>query len=143
MDKYGITKARYRELYNWCLQYKEWRDKLKYQTDSVKAQEITGMPFWSGITNSTLSLAMKKIFLQKECELLEQSIIEAVATIWKEDNVEGNLERMFSLMTTAVTEDYRYTYMYQVLEIPCSREEFNNIRRYFYYILSEKKSQCY
>ena len=42
--KYGISKHRFRELYYWCLQYNEWKDELKYKTDTVKAVEAHDMP---------------------------------------------------------------------------------------------------
>ena len=34
--KYGISKHRFKELYYWCLQYNEWKDELKYKTDTVR-----------------------------------------------------------------------------------------------------------
>ena len=43
-SKYGIGKNRFKELYYWCLQYDEWKDELKYKTDTVKSIEITDMP---------------------------------------------------------------------------------------------------
>lgn len=42
--KYGISKHRFKELYYWCLQYNEWKDELKYKTDTVKAIETHDMP---------------------------------------------------------------------------------------------------
>lgn len=141
LKKYGISQARYKELYNWCLQYREWRDRLKYNTDALKAQQITGMPFGSGTSNSTLELASKRYYWDSQCDLLERMVTEAVNTIWDDDGTYGNLKKMHMLMIKAITEDYRYPYMYQVFEIPCSRDNFNDIRRYFYFILSENKSQ--
>lgn len=141
LRKYGISKARYKELYNWCLQYKEWRDRLENNTHALKGQQITGMPFGGGVSDSTANLAIKREYWSKECELLEQTVIEAVGEVWEDDCVDGNMEKMFTLMIKAIVEDYRYTYMDQVLDIPCSRDKFNDIRRYFYFLLSEKKSQ--
>ena len=43
-SKYGISKNRFWELYYWCLQYGEWKDELKYKTDTVGSMEITDMP---------------------------------------------------------------------------------------------------
>ena len=43
-NKYGISKNRFRELYYWCLQYKEWKEELNYRTSTVKSLQITDMP---------------------------------------------------------------------------------------------------
>lgn len=145
LDEYGISKHRYRELRSFCLQYNEWRDKLKYQTDGVKGQQITGMPFTGGITDSTQCLAMLRMELEKNCEVVEQVMIKAITTLKKGNTskllYDGDFQNIYDHMIKAVTnEDINYTYLDQVMNIPIGRDGFYKLRRYFYFLLDKSKS---
>ena len=64
--KYGISKHRFKELYYWCLQYNEWKDELKYKTDTVKAIETHDMPMGGrGMRSPTEELAMRRARLEE------------------------------------------------------------------------------
>lgn len=63
--KYNISEKRYKELFNFCLQYQEWQDELKFKTMEEDRQRI----------------------LERKCELVEQTAIAAAA----EYNIHGQL----------------------------------------------------
>lgn len=126
-SKYGISKNRFRELYYWCLQYDEWKDELKYKTDTVGAMEITDMPTSRNVSDSTQQLAFRRAALQKNCELIEQTAIEADAEIYQ------------YIIKAVTDEDVTYTYLDMVMGIPCSRNTYYERRKKFYWTLDKRK----
>lgn len=108
------------------MQYNEWKDELKYKTDTVKSIEVTDMPTSRGSGNATASLAIRRAELQKKCELIEQTAIEADPDIHQ-------------YIIKGVTTDYAtYKYLSQVLDMPCGKDMYYNRRRKFYWLLSNK-----
>lgn len=144
LDKYGISKHRYRELKCFCLQYNEWRDLLKYQTNNIQGQELTGMPFTGGISDSTQSVATQRVEISSKCELVEQTMIQAITTL-KRGNTDkllydGDYQDLYNHMIKEVTnEDVNYTYLDEIMNIPIGKDTFYKIRRYFFYLLDRKK----
>lgn len=130
MDKYNISKRRYRELYNFCLQYPEWKDELKFTTDTLKSPSLSGMPHSQTNTTGdpTGDLGTRRADLQRKCELIEQTCIEVDAPLYQ-------------WLIRAVTEEYAYyNYLRTRLNMPCSRDCFYDIKRKFYYLLDKNKN---
>ena len=125
-SKYGISKNRFWELYYWCLQYGEWKDELKYKTDTVRSMEITDMPISHSTWDVTQQLAIRRSMLEHNCQLIEQTAIEADPDIYQ-------------YLLKAVTEDVPYRYLDMIMNIPCSRNTYYDRRRKFYWLLSQKK----
>ena len=125
-SKYGISKNRFWELYYWCLQYGEWKDELKYKTDTVGAMEITDMPTSRNVGDATQQLAIRRSMLEQNCRLIEQTAIEADPDIYQ-------------YLLKAVTEDASYRYLDMIMNIPCGKKMYYDRRRKFYWLLSQKK----
>lgn len=124
--KYEISKHRFWELYHYCLQYNEWQDELKYKNDTVKSIGITDMPVNRNTSDATAKLAERRVELQRKCELIEQTAIEADPDIYQ-------------YIIKSVTNDYvSYKYLKQVMNIPCGKDMFYDRRRKFYYLMSRK-----
>ena len=124
--KYEISKHRFWELYHYCLQYNEWKDELKYKNDTVKSIGITDMPVNRSTSDATAKLAERRVELQRKCELIEQTAIEADPDIYQ-------------YIIKSVTNDYvSYKYLKQVMNIPCGKDMFYDRRRKFYYLMSRK-----
>lgn len=126
-DKYKISKHRFLELHHFCMQYQEWKDELKYLTDTVKgidySEEIKG----AGTGNATEQLAIRRSELQRKCELIEQTAIEADPEICQ-------------YILEGVTVDYAsYKYLKEIKGIPCGKDMYYHRRRKFYWLLSRKK----
>ena len=126
-EKYGISKNRFKELYYWCLQYNEWKDELKYKTDTVKCIEITDMPVSHGNGDSTQQLAMRRAQLEQNCRLIEQIALEADPEIYQ------------YLLKAVTDENVTYRYLRLVMGIPCGKDMYYDRRRKFYWLLSQKK----
>lgn len=72
-SKYGISKNRFWELYFWCLQYGEWREELKYKTDTVKSVRFASMPSSHSPVDVTQQLAIRRVTLEENCRMIEQT----------------------------------------------------------------------
>ena len=124
--KYNISKHRFAELYHFCLQYPEWKDELKYKTDSVASIEITDMPTTHKNESTVEALAIRRTNLEDKCKLIEQTAIEVD-------------EEIYQYILKAVTNEYiNYNYLSTIMNIPCSRNTYYDRRRKFYYLLSKK-----
>ena len=126
IKQYNISKHHFGELCNFCLQYREWQDELKYKTDTVKSIEITDMPKGSSGSDATADLAIRRAELQRKCELIEQTAIETDT-------------ELYQYLIKAVTEDLPYSYLRSVMGIPCGKNTYYNARRKFFWILSKKR----
>ncbi len=124
--KYEISKHRFYELYHYCLQYKEWKDELKYSTDTVKSIQISDMPHGSGTGDATSSLAMRRAQLSRQCELIEETAKEVDAELWE------------YILKGVTDENASYNYLLQIMNIPCGKNYYFERRRKFYYLLSRK-----
>jgi hypothetical protein len=126
-EKYGISRNRFSELYYWCLQYGEWKDELKYKTDTVRSLVITDTPSGRNPKDATQQLAIRRAELEGRCRLIEQTVIEADPDIYR-------------YLLKAVTEEgISYRYLKMIMKIPCGRKMYYNRRRKFYWLLSQKK----
>ena len=144
LDKFGISKHRYRELKNYCLQYNEWKDKLRYNTSAIKSQELTGMPFTGGISDTTQCIALSRLDLEHNCDTIEQTMIQAIKTLKKggtsKNLYEGEYQDIYCHLMKAITnDDISYTYLDQVMNIPIGRDCFYKFRRYFFYLLDKRR----
>lgn len=127
-DKYRISKNRFRELYYWCLQYNEWLDELKYNTDAVKSIGITDMPVSHGNADTTQRLAIRRMQLQQNCEMIEQTAIETDADIYQ------------YLIKAVTNEKITYRYLKEIMSIPCGKDMYYDRRRKFYWLLDQRKN---
>lgn len=124
--KYNISKHRFAELYNFCLQYNEWKDELKYKTDSVASPVITDMPSSHSNQSNVEALALRRKQLEEKCKLVEQTAIETDPDLYQ------------YILKAVTTEYVTYNYLETIMNIPCSRNTYYDRRRKFYYLLSQK-----
>lgn len=128
--KYNITKHRFSELYNFCLQYKEWKDELKYKTDTVKSIEISKLPNGEGETgNPTQELALRRMELEKKCRLVEETAMAA-----------GGVELYPYIMKAVTEEGITYRYLSMIMNISCSKNTYYERRKKFYWLMDKKKN---
>lgn len=153
LHKYGISKYRYRELFNFCLQYPEWKFFLDNQTDNLKAANLSGEPD-GGVERETVGhkqyiyidtaikasrstvpgnpeedLAIKRAELSGYCQMIEICAKEAGMGISK--------WLLFAVTHEAIT----YTDLRMQHNIPCGHEYFEECRRKFFFILSKKEER--
>lgn len=127
LDDYGISGHRYGELKNYCLQYGEWKDELTYKKDTVKSKQITDMPTATSGEDATAALAIRRTELQKKCEVIEQTAIQADAD-------------MYQYIIKSVTEEVPCWYLEDIMGMPYCRKDFYAARRYFFFLLDKNKT---
>lgn len=126
LKDYGISEKRYKELCGFCEQYPEWKDELKYKKDTLKSKQITDMPLSTEVSNATESLIVKREYLRKKCELIEQTAKEADA-------------ELSQYIIKSVCYNEPYWYLRDIMGIPCNQTDFYAARKNFFYILNKNK----
>lgn len=126
LKDYGISDKRYKELCGFCEQYPEWKDELKYKKDTLKSKQITDMPLSTDVNNATESLIIKREYLRKKCELIEQTAIEADS-------------ELYSYIIKSVCYEVPFWYLRDIMGMSINRTDFMAARRYFFNLLNQKK----
>lgn len=124
--EYSISRHRYRELKEFCLQYEEKKSELnQIYTSSSVSPEITVM---GGIPGKpTEQKAMRASQLKGEIELIDNCIEEAC----------GNDVGLIKTLRKSVLYDYKF---YELGYVPCGRNLFYKYRRKFFFILDKEKN---
>lgn len=117
----NVSKAKYNELKYFCLQYEEKLQELN-RGYGLRAAVNTGMPKGKLFGNPTERAAIRNVMLKQDVELIEQTAEEAGRTIYK-------------WLMKSVTEGIPYEW----LDVPMGRRQFYEVRRYFFYLLSQKR----
>ncbi len=125
-EKYKITKHRLLELYHFCLQYNEWKEELKYSTDTVGAIISDGLPRGSNTSDSTGKLGSKRADLSRKCEVIEQTALEADADLYQ------------YILKAVTNEGISFNYLKMMMDIPCGKKMYYDRRRKFYWLLSRR-----
>lgn len=120
-EDYGISKHRYLELKNFCLQYDEKKRKVRY--NGSKAISYDGMPHAQNVGNPVETEAIRNIMNQRDCEIIEQAAIEASPQLYP-----------YILMN--VTKGIAYEYLGNV---PICKKDFYGYRRLFFCCLDLKR----
>lgn len=125
LEKYNISRSRYRELYYFCLQYDERKremEELRY----LSPPQDDGMPRGGGISNPTERVGMKIARLAMENDIMEQAAKEASPDLcyW---------------ILEAAKYDLKFDFLHLREGMPCGKNEFQKMRHKFYYILDQKK----
>lgn len=127
LDEYGITSKRYKELCGFCEQYPEWKDELRYKTDTVKSLQLTDEPHAKGgISDTTSELAILRSRISANTELIERVSKEAG-------------EDLSEYIIKSVCYEKPFWYLRDIMGMPCSQSAFYDRRRYFFYLLDKEK----
>lgn len=127
LDKYNISRSRYRELYYFCLQYDERKKKME-ELRYPSPPKSDGMPRGSGISNPTERNGMMAACLSLENKIMEQAAVEASADL-------------YPWILKAAKYDLKFDYLHLCEGMPCGKNEFQKLRHKFYYILDQKKRE--
>lgn len=124
-EDYGISKYRYRELKNFCLQYPEKKKQIQYGLMSHASSEGHS----GRIGRPTENQAINNNGFLLDCSMIEEAAIEAAPDI-------------YPWILASVTEDLSYEELDLRPELgraPLCRNDFYGLRRKFYAVLHQKK----
>ena len=125
LDKFGIDANRYRELKYFCRQYpgkKARLRKLRQMVDSIGKPGGNGMPRGGFVSDPTARRAEEIADLARDIDLIEQAAYEADPYDWQE-------------LLRHVSEGVPV----QQLEITQCWRKFYEVRRRFYWLLSQRR----
>ena len=122
-NKYWISKYRYLELKNFCLQYPDW--KLALKEISLLQSRVVVTPS-SVLSDPTDKLAVCRLRYEENIQLVDSSAAES----------DPDLTRW---IIKGVTENLSYEYLKYQLGIPAGRDMYYDRYRRFFWILSQRK----
>jgi len=125
LEEFDISQRRYRELFYFCLQYEEMKERLD-DLYSLKSRQIHEKIQNNSILDLTQYKAIDAHKISKSLELIEQSALEADGDIYN-----------YLLMN--ITNQLPYTYLRYSLDMPCGEKYFYNARKKFFLILDKKR----
>lgn len=126
--KYGISENRFMELYHFCMQYGEWKNELNncLYLHGVKYDAKASNKTIGSITEET---AIRKHELKRKCELIEETAKEVDEILYK------------YILKAVTNKGITYAYLKTVMDIPCGKDMYYNLRRKFYCLLEQKKTK--
>lgn len=127
LEKYGISSKRYKELCGFCEQYPEWKRELENYS-FMKGISYSDMPKSPNVgqSNPTEEMAIRMEKLLGNCMLVEETAKAADEEFWE------------YLIRSACYEE-SINYLQTVKGLCLSQHAFYKKRRYFFYLLSQKK----
>ena len=127
-NKWWIPKHRYYELKHYCLQYKDWKDKVKSYGNN-RSSEIVRTYKTEWLDPVCNEAAFREYYLS-QINMVESAAYEADMSIGQ-------------YILKAVTEDLSFTVLHMVYNIPCGKDMYYDRYRKFFYILDAKKTMRY
>lgn len=122
-DKYNISEFRFRELYYFCLQYEEWRERLEELRNPLKGLQYSDMPSSGVPGDPTMNQGIECAEYSQKCEAIEAAARAA------------DLELQEYLIYAVTNKDITFNKLKAQRNIPCERDRYYNSRRKFYYHL--------
>lgn len=124
-DKYAISNYRFRELYYFCLQYHEWKQKLKEKQNPLQGTQYSGMPSSGSVGNPTESKGIECAELSHKCAAVESAARAADPELYE------------YIIYAVTNENITFKFLKMRKDIPCERDRYYNSRRKFYFILDK------
>lgn len=124
-DGFHISKAKYRELSGLCLQYDELKQKLN-ECYRYPSPALSGTPGAGSVSSRVERDGEKALRYSTVIDLIESSVKEAC----------GENEGMYPYILKAVTQGFTWE---RLPDCPCGRRQFYELRRKFFFMLSQKR----
>lgn len=134
-NKLYIDKHAFYCAYHFAMQYPEW--KAQYSDligGAMKAVDYNDMPHGSGTGDPTARIGMRSSILRGNIDL-----IESTALIAGQDIAEYLL---YAVTNEGITYNYLRSERCKLGRIPCGRNQYYQMRRLFYYLLSKKLEEA-
>lgn len=125
-----IDKYAFRTAYYFALQYPSWKQQYaKTVGQAIKAVDYDDMPHGTSTGDPTPRIAMRASILRANIDLIERT-----ALIAGRDLAEYIL---YAVTHEGTTYNYLRGERCQIGRIPCGRNQYYQMRRLFYYLLSQ------
>ena len=121
LSDYNISRAKYNELKYFCMQYEEKKREL-HKGYGLNAIVNDGLPKGNLPGNPVEGQAIRNAVLQADVDLIEHTAMEAGADVYQ-------------WLIKNVTEGVPYEW----LNVPSGRRQFYETRRYFFFLMAQKR----
>ena len=121
LSDYNISRAKYNELKYFCMQYEEKKREL-HKGYGLNAIVNDGLPKGNLPGNPVEGQAIRNAVLHADVDLIEHTAMEAGADVYQ-------------WLIKNVTEGVPYEW----LNVPSGRRQFYETRRYFFFLLAQKR----
>ena len=121
MKSFNISDYAYKELEYFCMQYEEKKREL-HKGYGLNAIVNDGLPKGNLPGNPVEGQAIRNAVLQADVDLIEHTAMEAGADVYQ-------------WLIKNVTEGVPYEW----LNVPSGRRQFYETRRYFFFLLAQKR----
>ena len=129
IDKHAFLSA-----YHFALQYPEWkRQYVDAIGSAVRTVNYDDMPHSTGTGDPTSRIAMRTSILRNNIDMIENT-----ALIAGQDLAEFIL---YAVTHEGTTYNYLSTGRCSLGKIPCGRNQYYQMRRLFYYLLSKRMEE--
>lgn len=125
---YYISGDRMLELVHFCRQYYEWKEEISKLNLLQSAcpnsnNEIHG----SDYSDATSKYALRILYYQERIQLVEQTAKDTSQDLWQH------------LLIGVTGKNGSYNYLKTKMDIPCCADVYYNLRRKFFWILSQRR----
>ena len=128
LDKYGISKKRFKELCGFCEQYPEWKMRI---SNGLSVSGVSYSPTPRSITNAihqpTEEMAIKLERYMANCDLIESIAKKTDEVNWRH-------------LINGICGGRSVTWLIAVDNMPLSKTAFYERRKYFFYLLDKEKN---
>lgn len=126
-NRYWISKHRFYELKHFCLQYPEWREAYRsldgFSHIDRSAVQVGKERCESDPTGTTVQA---RLYYRERMEMIE-------------DVAKHAAKDLYLLLLYAVTEEVSYEYLRARKDVPCSKDTWYTIYRYFFWLLDKAR----
>lgn len=122
-SKYWIDKHRHYELKHLCLQYPVWKRKYLTYDSIIKSSCYERVRSGNNIYDPTATYVEKRMYYSDKMHMIEKAARETD-------------EHLSDYILKAVTEGLSYTYLKNILQMPCGKDLYYDRYRKFFWILN-------
>jgi len=129
--EFYISKHAFYAAYHFALQYPEWKQQYtKLIEGTIRAVDYNDSPHGTGTGDPTPITAMRMGVLRGNVEMIESTAILAGRDVAE--------FLLYAVTNEGITYNYLRSGRCSLGVIPCGRNQYYQIRRSFYYLLSKK-----
>ena len=125
-NPYYISKHRYYELKHFCLQYPEWRERCRELEQKGVPYSPYAFSRLSDISDPTAKQALLRSIYSDRMDMVDDCAGKTDDILW-------------SYIKIAVIEGCSYDKLNARYSVPCSKREFYELYRRFFYILDQER----
>lgn len=126
--KYMISKRAFQTAYFYCLQYPEWKQRLRELQPAARSQRLGSSKGGSSSGDSVSALAIERAEISSKIDNVESAIREAC----------GSDKGMRKYLLEYVTQDGMTYERIRARGAPCGQTYFYALRRRFYAIIAKR-----